>query len=381
LIGGRSDNRVLRNLGLAALAWFLLIAGAITAWWVFTPIRQDAIDSDLTLVYIGARIGLEHGWSHVYSLTLQHQLFSQLRPGVPFGDGERFLSPPPVAWLVAPLTLVGPTAAFYIWLSVSLIALVVAWWLGAPGTNQTRYLWLIGAIAWYPVLYSLSLGQPAMLVLLVVIACWRLAESGRPYLAGAVLGLSVLKPQLTIAVPFVLLLSGRWRITVGWAATSGALAIASVLVVGTQGVSDYRSLLAEAQTVVNNRFFTWAFVVGPGPASYAIQVVVTALGLVAAYVNRHASLARLIALGLLISCVSATYWHLQDFAILVGAAWLFICDEPPPWQQMWLVVVALTAELAWPLGPLPVLISVAVWFAMLAIPRRPATDRARPAPA
>jgi hypothetical protein len=44
---------------------------------------------------------------------------------------------------------------------------------------------------------------------------------------------------------------------------------------------------------------------------------------------------------------------------------------------MWLVVVALTAELAWPLGPLPVLISVAVWFAMLAIPRRPAIDRPR----
>jgi len=148
-------------------------------------------------------------------------------------------------------------------------------------------------------------------------------------------------------------------------------------VIGTQGVSDYRSLLAEAQSVVNNRFFTWAYVVGPGPASYAIQVVVIGLGLVAAYVNRRAGLARLIALGILISCVSATYWHLQDFAILVGAAWLFIRDEPPRWQKTWLVVVALTAELAWPLGPLPVLISVAVWLAMLAIPRRPATDRPR----
>ena len=344
---------------------------------MLTPIRQDALDNDLTLVYIGARIGLEHGWSHVYSLDLQHQLFSQLRPGVGFGDGERFLSPPPVAWLIAPLTLVGPAAAFFIWLTLSLAALVVAWWLGAPGTGPTRYLWLLGAIGWYPVLYSLSLGQPSMLVLLVVIACWRLAESGRPYVAGAVLGLSVLKPQLTIAVPFVLLLSGRWRITAAWAVTSGLLAIASLLLIGTQGVSDYLSLLAEAQTVVNNRFFTWAFVVGPGPASYVIQVVVIALGLVAAYFNRHPSMARLIALGILISCVSATYWHLQDFAILVGAAWLFIRDEPPWWQKTWLVVVALTAELAWPLGPLPVLISVAVWLAMLAIPRRPATDRAR----
>jgi hypothetical protein len=344
---------------------------------VFTPIRLDALDNDLTLVYIGARIGIEHGWSHVYSLDLQHQLFSQLRPGVRFGDGERFLSPPPVAWLMVPLTLLGPAAAFFIWLTLSLAALAVAWWLGAPGTGPTRYLWLLGAIGWYPVLYSLSLGQPAMLVLLVVIACWRLAESRRPYVAGAVLGLSVLKPQLTIAVPFVLLLSGRWRITAGWAVTSGVLAIASLLVIGTQGVSDYRSLLAEAQSVVNNRFFTWAYVVGPGPASYGIQAVVIGLGLGAAYVNRHAGLARLIALGILISCVSATYWHLQDFAILVGAAWLFIRDEPPWWQKTWLVVVALTAELAWPLGPLPVLISIAVWLAMLAIPRRPATDRAR----
>jgi len=313
----------------------------------------------------------------VYSLDLQHQLFSQLRPGAQFGDGERFLSPPPAAWLIAPLTLVGPAAAFFVWLSLSVAALVVAWWLGAPGTGRARYLWLLGAIGWYPVLYSLSLGQPAMLVLLVVIACWRLAEADRPYLAGVVLGLSVLKPQLTIAVPFVLLVAGRWRVTAGWAAMSGLLALASLLVVGMQGVSDYRNLLAEAQGVVNNRFFTWAYVVGPGAVSYAIQVVAIVLGLVAAYANRHASLARLIALGLLTSAVSATYWHLQDFAILVGAAWLFIRDEPPPWQQAWLVVVALTAELAWPLGPLPVLVALAVWFAMLAIPRRRMTDQPR----
>ena len=301
-----------------------------------------------------------------------------MRPGVPFGDGERFLSPPPAAWLVLPLTLVGAQGAFFVWLVVSLAALVAAWWVAAPGSGLVRVAWLLGAIAWYPVLYSLSLGQPVMLVLLAAVACWRLAESSRPYLAGAVLGLSVIKPQLTIAVPLVVLVAGRWRIAAGWAVTMALLAIASLLMVGSQGLSDYRSLLAEAQSVVNNRYFTWAFVVGPGPAGYAVEVIVLALGAVAAYSNRRAGLARLIALGLLTSMLSATYWHLQDFAILVGAAWLFIRDEPPAWQRMWLIAVALTAELAWPLGPLPVLIAVAVWFAMLAIPRK-ATRRAQPA--
>ena len=336
---------------------------------MFAPVRQDVLDNDLTLVYIGARIGLDHGWAHVYSLDLQHQVFGELRPGVPFGDGERFLSPPPAAWLLVPLTLAGPQTTFFVWLAVSVTALIAAWWLASPGTGLARYLWLLGAIAWYPVLYSLSLGQPVMLVLLGVVACWRLAESGKPYLAGAVLGLSVLKPQVAIAVPVVLLAAGRWRITAGWVAAMGVLAIASLIAVGTQGVGDYRSLLAEAQGVVNNRFFTWAYVVGSGPASYVVEVVVIALGVIAAYLNRRAGLARLITLGLLTSMMSATYWHLQDFAILVGAAWLFIQDRPPAWQQAWLAVVAVTAELAWPLGPLPVLLAVAVWFAMVAVPQ------------
>jgi hypothetical protein len=267
------------------------------------------------------------------------------------------------------LTLAGPQATFFVWLALSVAALIAAWWLAAPGTGWTRCLWLLGAIAWYPVLYSLSLGQAVMLVLLGVVACWRLAESGKPYLAGAALGLSVLKPQVAIAVPLVLLAAGHWRITAGWVVTMALLAIASLATVGTEGVGDYRSLLAEAQGVVNNRFFTWAYVVGPGPASYAIEVVVIALGVAAAYLNRRAGLARLIALGLLTSVMSATYWHLQDFAILIGAAWLFIRDQPPAWQRAWLAVVAVTAELAWPLGPLPVLVAVAAWFAMVAIPK------------
>ncbi|OLC24649.1 MAG: hypothetical protein AUJ02_11055 [Chloroflexi bacterium 13_1_40CM_3_65_12] len=333
------------------------------------PIWADPLDNDLTLVYIGARIGLEHGWSHIYALSLQHQLFSQMRPGVPFGDGERFLSPPPAAWLALPLTAVGPQAGFFVWLAVSVAALVAAWWLAAPGAGLVRIAWLLGAMAWYPVQYSLSLGQPVTLVLLAVVACWRLAESGRPYLAGAVLGLSVLKPQLTIAVPLVLIVAGHWRIAAGWAVTIAVLGIVSLLMVGTQGVSDYRSLLTEAQGVVNNRYFTWAFIVGPGAPSYVLEVIVIAVGGAAAYANRRAGMARLIVLGLLTSMLSATYWHLQDFAILVGAAWLFIHDEPAQWQRAWLIAVALTAELAWPWGPLPVLIAVAVWFALLAIPR------------
>ena len=360
-----------RNLGAAALAWFLVLVAAVTGWWVFQPVLRDATNSDLTFVYIGARIGIEHGWSHIYSLDLQHQLFSQLRPGVTFGDGARFLSPPPLAWLVLPLAALGPVATFWIWVAASLLALGAAWWLAAPGAGWTRWLWLLGALAWYPILYSLALGQPALVVVLTVAGCWWLAERNRPYLAGLVLGLSAVKPQLTLAVPIVLLAAGRWRIAAGWAATVLVLAAASLIAIGGQGLDDYRRLLAEAQQVTNNRYFTLAYFFGAGAAAYAAQVVVTAAAVVGAYLNRRASLARILCLGLVASALGASYWHLQDFAILVCAAWFFWRDETPSWQRAWLLVVAIAGELAWPLTPAPILIALALWLAFLVVPSRP----------
>jgi len=79
------------------------------------PVTRDPLDSDFTLVFIAVRIGFEHGWNHIYSLALQHQLFTELRPGVFFNDGQRYIAPPPLAWLTAPVTLFGAAGAFYAW--------------------------------------------------------------------------------------------------------------------------------------------------------------------------------------------------------------------------------------------------------------------------
>jgi hypothetical protein len=343
---------------------------------IVVPLQRDILDNDLTLVYIGARIGLEHGWTHIYSLDLQHQLFAQLRPGAAFNDGERFLSPPPAAGVLVPLTVFGAAGATYAWLVGSVLALVAAWWIAAPGTGSMRILWLIAAFAWYPVQYSLSLAQSDVIILLAAVASWKLADKGKPYLAGAVLAVSVLKPQLTLALPIVLLAAGRWRIAAAWAVTAGILATVSLIVIGEQGLGDYRSLLNEAQHVTNNRYFTPAYILGPGALSYVAQAAVLLLGLAGAYLNRGSGLARLFALGLMTTALGATYWHLQDYSILLGAAWLFWRDEPPAWQRWWLLVVAVGAELAWPLRPLPILIGLAVWLVCLALPQRPTPQMA-----
>ena len=178
------------------------------------------------------------------------------------------------------------------------------------------------------------------------------------------------QPRWSDDVVKTLLFAGRWQVAVSWAATAAILALASLAVIGTQGLSDYLSLLNEAQRVPNNRYFTLAYVLGPETLGYVAQGVVVVAASAAAYINRHASHARIFALGLVATTLGATYWHLQDFTILVLAAWLFWRTDPPAWQRWWLLVIVLAAEFAWPLTPLPLLVGVTVWFAILIVPRK-----------
>ena len=319
---------------------------------------------------MAARIGLEHGWSHIYSLPLQHQVFSDLRPHAPWHSGGWFLATPPYAWLVAPMVPLGANAAVGLWMAVASLSLVGAWWIAAPGAGWTRVLWLLGALAWYPVLYALSLVQPDFLVALLAAASWKLADRGRPYLAGVVLGLTAIKPQLVLLLPLVLLTSGRWRIAATWIAVAGTLGLLSAISLGPEGLREYRSILDQAQQIPNNRYFTPAYVLGAGAPGYVFSAVVIVLAAVAGYLNRHATDARVYALGLVATTIGATYWHLQDFTVLVLAAWLFWRERPPAWQRWWLLAVVVGAEFAWGLTPLPVLVGVAVWFAYLVPPPR-----------
>ena len=128
------------------------------------------------------------------------------------------------------------------------------------------------------------------------------------------------------------------------------------------------------QAVPNNRYFTLAYLLGPGALSYAAAAAVVVAGVVAAYVNRRAADERIFAIGIVATALSATYWHLQDFTILVLAAWLFWRTGPPAWQRAWLLAVAVTAEFAWGFTPLPLLVALGTWFAFTIIPSRQASE-------
>ena len=360
-----------RNLAYVGIAWFLLLTIGITGYWTLLPIFKNPLDEDVVFVYVGVRIGLEHGWNHLYSVDLQRQYYALLRPGAPFDALARYLHPPPLAWLYVPLTLLPVQVGFWTAVVIQCILLVASWYLIAPGKGWglPRILYLLAAFAWYPVLYELRIGQPVMLVVFALAACWRLADSGKPWLAGVVLAIGVVKPQVALLVGPCVLLSGYWRVGMAWAASAGFLAILSIAMLGTDGVKDYLSLLDAARHIVYNRYMTLADVF-PDPAATVAQIIAVILTLIAAYRLRGAPLARVLALGVVGSMVSIPYDHLHDFVVLVPAALLFLRTEPPAWQRAWLLVVWISLELVWAISPVPLLVAQVVWLAMIALPLR-----------
>lgn len=357
-----------RNAILGACAGLLVGAAAYDiAYWV-NAFRGAPLDQDISLYYLASQIGLSHGWSHIYDVGLQMHFYQRLGAHVAWNSLLLYATPPPAAWLMAPFTLLPPVMAYMAVVTASLIALVAGAFSVAPGPRRRQVLYVLAGLAWYPVIYSFRLGQVTVLIAVAVVVAWRLDRGGRPELAGIALALTAIKPQLAILVAPCLFLIGRRRLALAWASTLAALVVLSLFSLGASGLKQYLDILAQLHGMAYNRQFTLAGVLGLGPATVALEAAIVVLTLAAAYYQRHAGPERVIAIALVGGVLAAPYLHVDDFAVLLAAGWLFLRSEPPLWQRLWLIAVAGATELAWVLGPVPILVTLAVWFAFL-LPR------------
>src|SRR5216683_2857654 len=185
-----------RNLAVAGAAAAASVSACYSVWLWVSNYAGDNFHNDFTFYYAAARLGLAHGWSHLYDLRLQQEQLDAIGSHITVAQLARYVSPPPLAWLVTPLTLVPYQVAYWMWSAVLVAALVLAWQLAAPGSGRARVILLVAAFGWLPIVYGLQLGQPVLLVAAGVAACYALLKRGRDVEAGAVLGVLVVKPQL-----------------------------------------------------------------------------------------------------------------------------------------------------------------------------------------
>jgi hypothetical protein len=149
-----------------------------------------------------------------------------------FGDRlevHTFSYPPHLLLLAMPFALLPMVAGFLAWAVASAAAMGLA--LRAAGLRPGQAL---AAVASPAVLENTLGGQTGVLLSGAALGGGLLLAGRRPALAGALLGLLSLKPQLGLLVPFCLAAGREWR-TLGWAFVWGAAyALAGLLAFGPE---------------------------------------------------------------------------------------------------------------------------------------------------
>lgn len=323
---------------------------------------------DVRIYYVAAEAGLRYGWSTIYDLPTLRSLSTGFAGGQTNIDSSAtYINPPLLAWLFAPLTAFPEPVAYAVWAALSLGALIWLWHTSAPFAGLAKLALLLLAFALWPVLDAFYRGQPELVLLALVAAAWWLAKQNRPLAGGIALALATaLKPQVVYLVPLALLVSGRYRIVLGWAAACVVLAIAFAVSLGQSGFRSWWQAFQLVESNGEHAYFTLAYMFGFGLVTYSLLAILGVAAMAVAW-RRRDDLDMVFAVGLLGSLAVSVHLHLYDYATLVLAAWLVLRTAPPWWHRVWLLAGVLAMQ-ALALGlPAPQLIWDAGWLVILVV--------------
>jgi len=296
---------------LALLSIFNIgLAAASTSWQIGT---------DLRLPYAAAEIGLRQGWSHMYDPDLQRSAVLALGHSDVFFP---YINTPPWAFLVAPLTFIPYPVAYWICVAVMVACLVAAALLAAPSDRLLRIIYLGAAFGSLEVAIGPGFGQPAALVALAIVGCWRLLKADRPALAGLVLAVISVKPHIALLVPFALLLAGHARAFLYWAIATLALAVISLVALQPSGVQEFLDLLATGPSYLAGQPAWTPVGLFGATVGLPLEALLVAGAATAAWLYRHRGPEVPIAVGILATLAVVPYLHNQDFVVLVVAVWM-----------------------------------------------------------
>ena len=239
-----------------------------------------------------------------------------------------------------------------------------------------RLIHLAAAVGWLPVIYGLQLGQPGLFVALGVAACYALLRTGHPGWAGIALAPLVLKPQLAFLVPLALLAARRDRAFLASVLALGLLAGVSAAALGPGGIATYESRLNFAAGVEVNRALTLAPWLGDLTVTRVVQAAVAIWALALVYLMRRRGPEWTFVPVLVGGLLASPYLHLDDFAMLGLAGWLYLRTPGPSWTWAYVlaVVIAVEGEPFW--GPLPVIVAELASLALMSVVALRPTARA-----
>ena len=216
------------------------LVGVALAFFIYPLLpNDDVINSDWPAFATGARLIVSDP-AHLYDLDTQRRVETDVTGGrvlvtLSIKGILPFLAPAWVAFIGVPFDAFGPNVGGRLWMLFGLLCLLAGLYLAVRPRGPTTWL---PAFAGVPTALTMVNAQIDGFVALGIggaIALWP-----RRYLAGLVLGLTLVKPQLVLPLGAAVLLAREWRVFAGWA-TAGFILLASTLALNPRWIFDWLS--------------------------------------------------------------------------------------------------------------------------------------------
>jgi len=201
----------------------------------FLGSNSNITGRDFPAFWTAARLIVESSASVIYDPTI---FIAELQKT--FGDSMVMLwpYPPTESLFLWPLGFMTYKTAYIIFAVISVITLVFA-----CKTSRHNFFLYISACIFTPlVTFSLYMGQNGLLTSALLIAGIRLSPT-RPFLAGLLFGMMIIKPQLAAMVPIYLIATHNWKAIAATSLSAGTLIITTLLVFNTHIWTVYFSAL------------------------------------------------------------------------------------------------------------------------------------------
>jgi hypothetical protein len=214
-----------------ALAGGAILAAmvVVTVIWMATirnglDVYDQPIGADFIIYYSASSLTLHGEPPQAFNPERVLAVERMIVPGMK--AGLRWCYPPTFQLLIAPLARLPYVAAFGVFMTATAALFLLTIQSIFPGR-----LSLLLTAAFPGAFVNFTCGQNGFLTASLLGFGLILLER-RPWLAGAVLGLLVIKPQLALLLPILLLGTGRWKAALAAALTGGTFCAISWLVLG-----------------------------------------------------------------------------------------------------------------------------------------------------
>jgi len=196
---------------------------------------------DLRAFYAAGTILRSGHGAQLYDYNYQEQIQNAVVG--PRANALPFLYPSFAALPFVPLSLLTYRTAFFVWLGLNLGLLILAGILLRPWLPYFAGRNWITLPAFYGCLFGVSValvqGQISFLLLVVYCGAWVMLRQQRPFLAGLLISIGLMKFQIAIPIFVLFLLWKQWRVVSGFLAGAAVLAVVSFALVGREGISVY----------------------------------------------------------------------------------------------------------------------------------------------